>query len=197
VFTVNVPPAIPNLSSPVSDAIIADSTPTFDWEIVLNATTYQIQVDNDGDFSSPEFDDTGLPNTRESLAVFDDGIYHWRVRAFNLFNKPGEWSETRVITISIPLEAPVLVLPADQSIDVIDVPAFIWESISNATGYQIQVDDNADFGSLEFEVLSTSPNYTPVVPLINHQYYWRVRALNDHNTPGIWSTVWSFIISAP
>src|SRR5689334_11731398 len=44
----------PVLVSPADGATTSDGTPDLDWDIVSMADHYQVQVDNNPDFSSPE-----------------------------------------------------------------------------------------------------------------------------------------------
>ncbi|MHA1744292.1 MAG: hypothetical protein ACTSXO_03350, partial [Candidatus Heimdallarchaeota archaeon] len=45
----------PSLNSPSNGAIINDDTPLLHWNPVSGADHWRIQVDNNNDFSSPEF----------------------------------------------------------------------------------------------------------------------------------------------
>ena len=84
-FIVNgIPVAIPVLISPADGSFLNDNLPTFDWTDVtdLDGVTYQLQVDNDPDFLSPEIDVSGLTlSTFTTLTALLDDTYHWRVRA--------------------------------------------------------------------------------------------------------------------
>ena len=77
-------PGRPALSSPANRTILGDNTPTFEWLAATNGNTYQIQVDDNGDFSSPEQDVTVgvglLSYVADELA---DAKYYWHVRAIN------------------------------------------------------------------------------------------------------------------
>jgi len=53
------------------------------------------------------------------------------------------------------------------------------------------------FSSPEFNDIAGSISRIPPIPLVNGQYYWRVRAINVHDTPGEWSIVWSITIPSP
>ncbi|PIV69940.1 MAG: hypothetical protein COS08_02835, partial [Euryarchaeota archaeon CG01_land_8_20_14_3_00_38_12] len=78
---------------------IADNTPTFEWEEVIDSLSevayYEIQVDNNSDFSSPEYWDNSTTNTSTPTQTLDDKIYRWRVRAIDNAKNKGDWSEVR------------------------------------------------------------------------------------------------------
>ncbi len=88
-------PPTPALVSPSNGAVLSDSTPTFDWTSVSDPSgvTYDIQVDNDPDFSSPEVNVAGLTdNTYTSPALAYEN-YSWRVRAVDGASNIGDWSD--------------------------------------------------------------------------------------------------------
>jgi len=89
--------AAPVLSSPNPSQVLTFSIPLFDWQDVTGASQYQIQVDNDNNFNSPNID---LSVTPSQLQVSSPGLtndtYYWRVRAGTPY---GVWSEIREFTI--------------------------------------------------------------------------------------------------
>jgi len=58
-----------------------------------------------------------------------------------------------------------------DAIQTTGVPAFTWNAISNGVNYQIQVDNHADFGSVESDDKAASTSRTPVTPLVNGVYH--------------------------
>jgi hypothetical protein len=199
-FSVNdvIPLAV--TSSAMSDlsalAEPADTnTPTFTWDSVEYGVTYQLQVDDNNDFATPSFDDTADTTSRTPLEPLANGNYFWRVRAFNVSGTPGPWSETWTITINA--FAPQLLTPAVDAVETNATPAFTWETMSNGVNYQIQVDNNADFVSPEFDDKAAPTSRTPVTPLVNGVYYWRVRSFTADDTPGAWSAAQVVTIAVP
>jgi serine protease AprX len=89
---------------------------------------------------------------------------------------------------------PSLSTPSDGGIASNGTPYFDWTSVSGATSYRIQVDDDASFSSPEIDTTTSDSNYTPTSPLsIGTEYYWRVRASSSCGT-GSWSSAWSFTV---
>jgi len=92
-------PLSPTLSRPSNGGSTCDSTPTFTWNPVDGATSYRIQVDNDGDFSSPEPGGTVSTTSYTSGSeLLEDVTYYWHVRASNLCGD-GSWSEVWEFTV--------------------------------------------------------------------------------------------------
>lgn len=83
-FSIDNPPKVPVLENPSSEAIIVDRTPSFNWSNSTNSELivyYNLLVDNNNDFSSPEIDIivTDMNYTASSDFYFND--YFWKVIA--------------------------------------------------------------------------------------------------------------------
>lgn len=88
-----VKPPAPTLSSPANGAIINDNTPALTWNAIDSsrlpaspAFTYEIQVDDNSDFSTPLVlaGTTGILSSITTYTVpssLPDGTYNWHVRA--------------------------------------------------------------------------------------------------------------------
>jgi hypothetical protein len=96
------------IQSPTSGAIVLPkSNVTFSWTFSsLEAgdyqTAYELQIDDDPDFWSPNFD-TGKVNSQLNnvtvLLTLPAGWYYWRVKVWNREDKPSAWSAGRLIMI--------------------------------------------------------------------------------------------------
>jgi len=73
-------------------------------------------------------------------------------------------------------------------------PTLTWNRVSWAAGYTVEVDDDADFSSLEFrgETLGSDALSVQTDELTRGRYYWRVCAHVDANRCGKWSQVERF-----
>jgi hypothetical protein len=195
-LVVDIPLTAPTLLLPADAATSSDGEASFSWQAVAYASEYQIQVDNDEDFSSPVFDDTAPQTTRGLASPLTDGSYFWRVRGINILGTASNWSEVRAFTVSIAPSAPTLLTPEADFVDTTGLPTLSWEAVSNSFSYEIQVDDDSNFSSLIYEVTTDSSMRELVTPLDNGVYHWRVRAVNIHGLPGEWSLVWTFTVNA-
>ena len=74
---------IPILTSPINGSTTADHTPTFDWNDVVGATQYQIEVDDNSDFSSPAISTTTTASTYTPTTDLPDDVYYWHVQVSN------------------------------------------------------------------------------------------------------------------
>lgn len=100
-FTSMDPLTKPTLVSPSHKQVITDSTPYLDWYEVTNGVTYMVQVSNVSDFSTIFYEDTVVGTSRET-PLLPNGKYFWRVRAFDLSEGKGPWSEIWIVKIDAP-----------------------------------------------------------------------------------------------
>ncbi|MFN8382104.1 MAG: metallophosphoesterase [Anaerolineales bacterium] len=82
------PPPPPTLVSPTNGSKSANSL-LLQWKAVDGALQYQIELDNNADFSSPEFKDASSKSSIRSKALAKGATYYWHVRAKD---KAGNWS---------------------------------------------------------------------------------------------------------
>ena len=77
--------------------------------------------------------------------------------------------------------APTLTAPANGATGVSRSPSFTWNASAQAISYTLQVDNNADFSSIEYEISTTGTNHNvPITQPLAYSttYYWRVSANN-------------------
>jgi hypothetical protein len=87
---------------------------------------------------------------------------------------------------------PVLVSPLNNIVGLPLTDTLVWNTVSSATSYRLQVATDAGFSTLivnDSTLTTTSRIITGLSPLTI--YYWRVNAKNSNGTSG-WSTVWNF-----
>lgn len=179
----------PTLLSPIADVVINEQ-PTFAWSKVISptgtprvaATRYQLQLDNDPNFSNPksfQTDATSLTlSPQESLL---DGSWYWRVAVVDAAGNIGAYSlAERFYKEYLP---PKLVAP-EQGALLSDVATFVWTPLAGAAYYEIQIDDDINFGRPLASVKTDSSQYTPVVNMPGKGYFWRVRMYDADRNPG-------------
>lgn len=146
-FTIDLnAPNAPTLSAPADAAIIEDtSTPKFEWDAVIDASgvTYQLQLDDNDDFSSPVLDVSDIEETSYTTEGLDNALYSWRVRAIDGAGNEGEWSEVRTFTLNADTEDPIVTLLSPNGGEV-------WnggseQTISWTAGDNITDDENIEF----------------------------------------------------
>ena len=191
--TITGPPEIPTLVSPAYNSTTISIDTMLVWQESSGAGTYQVQISEFSDFNDLYIDSIGLYETFIEINHLKYGSeYFWRVRAENSSGK-SDWSAVwRFTTLPAPPASPLLVSPNDGTIEVTDDVVLLWNSVSTASHYGIEIFHSED--SLiaiidEPDVQNTF--YQPVNLLAHTKYYWRVRAVNGSGE-GDWSDMWSF-----
>jgi hypothetical protein len=180
--TINLP--APTLKKP-GDGSVSKKLPRLQWNKVKGAVTYQIQVDDNSDFSSPEtYMTTGKKYT---LSGLDYGEYFWRVRAQDGAGGWSAWSEVWSFQYTL------LKKPADGSTST-GQPKLQWNKASGALGYELQVDDNAGFSDPVDVPLSAKDNKYQLDGLAPGTYYWRVR-VETASGWSAWMPAWQVTIT--
>lgn len=190
--------AAPELLTPFPDGLVTnDDTPEFSWSDVDEADEFQLQVDDSSSFSSPEIDTTGDILSYTPASALTDAQYFWRVRAIGSDGTFGSWSPLWIVTIdTIPPGVPILISPISGAPPFTDTtPTFSWQSISDAIGYEIQLDNETP----PVVTVQDSPDtsYQPTVDLIVGDYYWRVRAVDEANNISDWSQIQIVSVISP
>jgi hypothetical protein len=189
--TVTVAPSSPTLSSPVNSATTNDQTPTFTWNRVTGATSYQLQVDTSNagpssncfpsvtrgfGYDAPTainvvVSDPGSGSTVSFTPSTDlaDGNYVWHVRSI-AGSVNGCYSDERSLTVddNIAPAAPTLLSPANGAFTNDQTPLLDWQDVTDSSGinrYHIQISTDptlAGSGSFATPVIDTNVQ-SPVV----------------------------------
>ncbi len=92
------PPPAPVLVSPSRDTAVALARVPLNWEVLLSASAYQVQVSPVPDVSVAMIDTLLTQGTILDVSGLASGVpVYWRVRAVNTAG-PGAWSEVRRFT---------------------------------------------------------------------------------------------------
>ncbi len=85
-----VAPSAPTLGLPADGAITSDDTPTFDWSDISDAENYDLIVDDDAGFPSPEIQETISVSTYTPTTELADKNYFWKVIVRDLVGHENE-----------------------------------------------------------------------------------------------------------
>jgi hypothetical protein len=168
------------------NATQGDGIPTWSWNAVPGAVSYDIQADlPDGTHK----DILGLRTPAFTpILMYGTGIFAWRVRAefprspFGL--TPGPYSPTFPYTKTIREPSGA---HDDHNADHV---LLIWNPKPGARRYRVQISGTPDFGGLLVEnVLTDNTSYAPLLRYINRalntsRLYWRVAAIDEGNNVG-------------
>jgi hypothetical protein len=95
-----------------------------------------------------------------------------------------------------PPSAPILVSPSDSAVDVQLSVTLVWNSVSSASSYTLQVALDSAFSVMIFNTCGINDTFQSISGLTNStSYFWKVNAYNG--TMGPWSSVWTFSTFTP
>jgi hypothetical protein len=170
------------LLSPPDNHISIVETQTFWWETMTDATEYHLRI------VSPSFDNMVSIVVDEYLTdnnfttTLPPGEYQWKVEASNNVGttKNGE-IRTLIIAADSTLTDQILALvsPMDNAKTSDATITFLWQSLSLATRYHIQISDEGFNNSTLIDVEDTTSNDFYTATLSEGTYFWRVRAENS------------------
>lgn len=208
---------VPCPTRPVAGRPAETDSPVFDWTPVPGATRYRVQVASTEAFGSIHYDDAmerGAALRLGSLLPNDVTTVYWRVRAEAAEDERSAWSEPARFAIpevaereaedaALRVNAPPVPLhpesAQDAPVDQSAVP-FSWESIPEASGYQLQVAPTEDFSDPDIDLTvdqTTSVTLYDVLPEGAATYHWRIRPLFRVAGPGPWSSPVAFAVAPP
>jgi photosystem II stability/assembly factor-like uncharacterized protein len=208
-------PNVPVLSQPANGSTGQPTTITFVWykaietlqdnsgkkgnetDDIRTINKYWFEYSTDSAFTTVVLRDTLLTASDTSKTI--SGLsnltkYFWRVKAKNQTgwgNFSAVWNFTTLIPIP---SAPVLLLPANNSLGISLTPLLDWNDAQYASGYRVQVSADSLFSTTLWDTSSVVPSQVtvPSGKLTGlTKYYWRVNATNAAGT-GSWSAVWNF-----
>ncbi len=169
------------------DSNITDNTPTFIWHKSNDLFFRYYRLYINGSLKT-----TLIDTTYTDGAAFNDGEYAWFVEASDSAGNTTNSTQTDTFGIDMTKpDAPVLVNPLNNSCS--NVNTFIWnratDNFSGVKNYEIWYDDDSLFGSPSVQM----PADTTCTAILSEQiYFWRVRAIDNCDNIGNWSTRWSF-----
>jgi hypothetical protein len=186
------------LSSPANGATDLPTNPDLTWQAGLQVTTHQLEVASDSLFTTVAFRDTNIAGTsRIPTGLANLTKYFWRVRGKNALGYGGysiPWSFT---TQTSAPNAPALVFPANGATGQAVNLALLWNRITGATSYRVQVSTEATFTSgLIVDDPAVIDTTKPLSALTaGAKYYWRVNASSAGGTSDF-SSAFDFTVAA-
>ena len=182
---------------PANALTVFSLKPLFSWYVTnldTNSLTYDIQLDDDSDFSSLVLTLTGLPGfTATSTLTLDPGTtYYWRVRTLNTvsglyssYSTGAEFITSESLSMT---PVPVLAYPISNPTVQTTTPTLYWYLTGQYAGvtditYTVEVDDDFGFGSNEFSTSGvTAQSVTTSALSPGTTYYWRVKTVSSGGT---------------
>jgi hypothetical protein len=175
------------------------ATPTFSWDLVEGAMNYDLQVDNDPNFGSPDIAIRTAQNSYTHSNTLNNGTYYWRVRVTRYPNNQiiNEWSPQKQFTLALPYPQGLTPNDPDPNHAVRSAPTFCWDPLIKesddipvlaAYKYRLQVSRGDPTFSVIYEQAETEQScWTPMKGYDDGTYYWRVAMIDGMNKLGEYS----------
>ena len=188
---------LPTLRTPTNGSVLSETRPRFSWTYPYAVQEFQLQADNNSDFSSPIVDQSLSDSSFTPTVPLEEGAYCWRVRARVNATRWSPWTSKWTFAVATQgLPPPGLYLPINGDTTGDATPYFDWSDVSGAVKYWLQVDNDAFFLSpaIDDSTLTVS-EYTPTQNLADGDYHWRVRSQSASSYWGGWSLIWDFTVN--
>ncbi len=160
-----------------------------DWEPVLGAKTYNLQVSTDHNFAvgNVDLDIPNITGTRYSPPItLANDQYYWRVQPVDSSGNKLDWNSVDTWTFRRHWpDQPGLVYPTSNQ-TVTGPLYFQWTPVHLASGYELQVSANSSFDNIASITVGKGTDHTTYVPSAKWlpvgasggSYYWRVVAID-------------------
>ncbi|MFN8439147.1 MAG: hypothetical protein U0175_00115 [Caldilineaceae bacterium] len=180
--------------TPLSNPMVYKDMPPFRWRMPYFDTVdgYQVEIARDPKFTdrvelwelaekNKEWPWSWLPHDFQSIKPYEDNeSLYMRVRMRNeRIDRPdnmfdySRWSWPIRIKLSSRRPGNLTITPDSPAWM---TPTFTWDRVDGASGYTLQVDNDANFTSPVIDEKVYVPSFTPLELLPDGTYYWRVLA---------------------
>ncbi|MCB0064619.1 MAG: hypothetical protein KDE19_20995, partial [Caldilineaceae bacterium] len=197
--------------TPLTNPIVQEDMPPLRWRMPEFSSNdgYELQIARDAKFTDlvEEWEINELrqnvwypflTTTFQSLSAYEDNeTYYWRIRLrherydsnSSRFDY-GYWSSP----MRFKLSSRKVGNPTLSTGNLANTtPSFWWDRVEGAAGYTIQVDNDSNFSSPIINAKIDGTSYTPLEPLKDGTYYWRVAMRRSNSVVGQWTQTMTFV----
>ncbi len=177
------PPPAPNLTLPPNNSVGLPLADSLRWDISTGASSYWIQVATDGGFNSLIVNDSTITsNSRYVTGLSPLTYYWWRVNAKNAAGTSAFSSAFSFKTMGAP-GVPTALAPPNNAIDQPVSLSFQWsrtfdQTLASAAKYWFELYADTTLAALVMDSTLTDTTRAVSGLLNNHNYWWRVKAMN-------------------
>ena len=183
----------PVLVSPANNATnINPDNIIINWNSVFGASSYIYEITEDENFISGVVTQMITETEKEIIGLAYETQYFWRVKSSDGAVE-SDWSEIwNFTTETLSLNTPILISPANNSIDLdFNLITIDWNDVVGASSYIYEYSTDGTFiTNIITDIVSTSIlGITGSLP--DTEYFWRIKASNG-TLDSDWSETWSF-----
>ncbi|MBI5294285.1 MAG: S-layer homology domain-containing protein [Chloroflexi bacterium] len=180
------------------------ATPTFSWNMVEGAESYDLQVDDDPNFGSPQININTRQNSYTDANTLSNATYHWRVRVRRFGDVINNWTDAQSFTLTLPIPSGLTHTPSGV---VGHAPTLCWtplianslagDPVLAAWRYRVQVSTEPTFSNIYDNIDTEQSCWTPTRGYDDGQYYWRVAMFDGSGILGQYSASTTFTKQYP
>jgi GEVED domain/Calx-beta domain len=178
----------PSVIGPVGGTF--DTTPTFSWNPVSGAATYEVLL-RDRLLGTQIIEDGVVSTNWTPTTELVGGPWTWHVLAVAQDDTRSFWSDPTDIYISGRTE---VTSPSGTTSDT--APTFTWRAVQGAARYDLWVDKVGGPTQIVREQNLTTTSFTPATPLPAGDYRVWVQAISVSGGESPWSLIVEFTITA-
>ena len=135
---------------------------------------------------------TPVDVTIHGIGVEDIGKYNITINGNSTTTAVSKSTVVELNIYSATISSPVLVLPVDNSTNILKPYELSWVQDVNATDYNIEIASDLAFSSIVEAGTSKTAKYFPQLLQPNTIYYWRVQGINSCGGIGTFSSIFNF-----
>jgi uncharacterized protein (TIGR02145 family) len=163
----------------------------FNWNDIEGASAYGLAIDDNPEFSNPEFERNDISGSEYILdQTLSDGTWYWRVQAQDATGSWDEWSSVRSFILDTQKpDMPSLISPDFGLVSDNHQPTLSWTSISDAVIYDLILSNiDSTFVTINYRDSTLSQNsHTIIQRLPSGIHYWKVRTKDKAGNWSHWS----------
>ena len=187
-------PDTPLLAYPEDNAQNQPDNTMLKWNYAFHSSHYNLQIAADQNFDNIVVNKLNVKDTLSSLTeLAGQETYYWRVKAFNPAGE-SQYSNSRSFTTGFPV-APMLVFPANETVNAPTSIHLGWNHVSGADSYRIQIAKSLSILPetivIDSSGLADTTFYAQNLS-INSIYAWQVSAYNEYGK-SLWSQTFKFL----
>lgn len=179
------PVSAPAPLSPADNALLSDTTVPFEWSVVPNTASYNLEIYQGATNGPLVRAQTFVVTNPEVYNLTGTGKFFWHVNACN-DGGCSAWSDWRMFVETVPQTPPELKSPKKNAVLDALRPKFEWKPVHNATFYKLELRMDTRKGKVVDTVKPTDTQWRWRTELNGGVYFWRVRACTDLSC-GDWS----------
>lgn len=150
------------------------------WHPVASAYSYTVQVSQDQDFTTTIVDITDIPDTLVDISGLSNGTHYYLRAGAVTDSDTGVWSYISFTTVCSTPGVPVGKSPENNATLVTCNPGLIWEPVSGAASYRVQLSSDSTFTTSILDSTGLNDTSITISQLsMDTRYFWRVNASND------------------